>query len=671
MMTDLLSSIGPAVGNHLWQTSAFATLVWLATLLLRRNQARVRYALWLAASLKFLLPFSLLVGLGGLLPRPQREVVTMPVYSAVDSAALPFSQMPAEAAPVAVHLSRTQRFIHDLPLLLLAVWLCGAVVVLAAWCIRWRQVARTLRRAVRMEDGREADLLRRVEHAMAGRGRTRSLPAISHAPPIPLLLSRELMEPGIFGIFRPVLIWPERLSERLDDEHIAAILAHELMHVRRHDNLTAALHMAVEAAFWFHPIVWWMGRRMVEERERACDEAVVEMGSRPGIYAESLLKAVRFCVESPLPCVAGITGADLTRRVRSIMTLRLRRLSWVGKTALAVLGVAAIATPLIFGIMNAPLRAQSADQDWMKTAGGKQEFEVASVRENKTGGKSYSNFSLDNGNAYFIVNKGDTFAPSGTLFQATNQTPMRYILFAYKLGGTQELALRFKYWAGLSTNVPSWVNNTLFDIEARAPRPVTKDQMRLMMQSLLAERFKLAVHKETRQVPVFAMVLEKPGTMGPQLRVHPASDSCATTTFPESASDTGAKKGAASVSQTLPIPCGMIAHLPPSAPGLHRIGGRNVTLAMLAESLPPQTGLAVLPKPVIDRTGLGGIFDFSLEWAQPVTSSDIGPGPNTQGEESGPSFAQAMKEQLGLKLESTKGPVELLVIDHIERPSPN
>lgn len=91
-------------------------------------------------------------------------------------------------------------------------------------------------------------------------------------------LSSNLLEPGIFGIFRPVLLWPERLSERLDDEDTKAILAHELMHARRHDNLKAALHMVVEAVFWFHPLVWWMERRMIEERERACDEAVIELG---------------------------------------------------------------------------------------------------------------------------------------------------------------------------------------------------------------------------------------------------------------------------------------------------------------------------------------------------------------------------------------------------------
>jgi uncharacterized protein (TIGR03435 family) len=127
---------------------------------------------------------------------------------------------------------------------------------------------------------------------------------------------------------------------------------------------------------------------------------------------------------------------------------------------------------------------------------------------------------------------------------------------------------------------------------------------------------------------------------------------------------------AANRSQTLPIPCGIIARLPPSAPGLHRIGGRNVTLAMVAESLPARTGLATFPRPVIDRTGLRGTFDFSLEWTQAV-AGNMAVGPNAQGEEPGTSIAQAMKQRLGLKLESTRGPVELLVIDHVEQPTGN
>ena len=91
------------------------------------------------------------------------------------------------------------------------------------------------------------------------------------------------MEPGVFGIFRPVLLVPEGITDRLTPAQWKTILTHELCHVRRRDNLTAAIHMAIEAIFWFHPLVWWIGKRLIDERERACDEEVLlAAGDRTG-----------------------------------------------------------------------------------------------------------------------------------------------------------------------------------------------------------------------------------------------------------------------------------------------------------------------------------------------------------------------------------------------------
>ena len=117
-----------------------------------------------------------------------------------------------------------------------------------------------------------------------------------------------------------MLLWPDGISKYLDDAHLEAILAHEIWHVRYRDNLAAAMHMVVEAVFWFHPIVWWLGARLVEERERACDEGVLSMGSTPHVYAEGILKTCEFCVESSLACVSGVTGADLRKRIVHIMS---------------------------------------------------------------------------------------------------------------------------------------------------------------------------------------------------------------------------------------------------------------------------------------------------------------------------------------------------------------
>ena len=341
-MNSPLLSACEAMANHLWQTTVFTAAIWLAALFLRDNRARIRYSLWLAASAKFLLPFSLLIAVGSLLPRSDK-IGPPAMYSAIGLAEEPFSQL-ANAPAASVHEAPNlrERIVSDLPIGLGCIWLCGVGIVLLMWFVRWRKLAANLRGSRAAYVGREVKLLRRLEHA-TGR-----------LTPIPVQLSSELLEPGIFGILRPILLWPEQLSEHLDDEHMEAILAHELMHVRRHDNLTAALHMLVEAVFWFHPLVWWMEQRMVEERERACDEAVVELGGTPEAYAESLLKACRFCVESPLRCVSGITGSGLNKRIVSIMTMKMVDNLSAGKNVLLVtIGIVAIATPLVFGQVKA------------------------------------------------------------------------------------------------------------------------------------------------------------------------------------------------------------------------------------------------------------------------------------------------------------------------------
>jgi uncharacterized protein (TIGR03435 family) len=281
-------------------------------------------------------------------------------------------------------------------------------------------------------------------------------------------------------------------------------------------------------------------------------------------------------------------------------------------------------------------------------------FEVASVKQNRTGDETRSNFSLDSGNAYTTVGEGDAVAPQGGYFAAVNEPLMRYIVFAYRLSGTQELALRFNLFAGLKADVPAWLNRTGFDIEARAEGRPTKDQMRMMMRTLLRERFGLVAHYETRQAPVFGLVLAKPGKTGAQLRPH-AADSCA-----------GGEAAGAGFKDAMPGVCGVIAHVAPSVAGRVAFGARGVTLKLLATSLPTQTGMMTVPRPVVDRTGLDGTFDLRLEWAL-----DTGGQPEAGQEVQGPTFQEALRDQLGLKLTAEKSDVELLVIDHVERPSAN
>jgi uncharacterized protein (TIGR03435 family) len=235
---------------------------------------------------------------------------------------------------------------------------------------------------------------------------------------------------------------------------------------------------------------------------------------------------------------------------------------------------------------------------------------------------------------------------------------LTYISFAYKDGLTNSQL------EAMNSHLPKWVSTDKFDIEARAPGNPTKDQMRLMMQALLAERFQLAVHFETHEVPILAMTLVKPAKTGPGLRPHAKGPSCDEPPSPA----------------LFPPICDAMPMMIEG--GQRRGGGRNITPAMIAWRLP---SLGNLDRPVIDRTGLTGTFDFTIKWTPDSTPlgatrtiSKKGPAgnapaptPSSEPDADGPGFIQALREQLGLKLASTKGTVETLVIDHVERPSEN
>jgi hypothetical protein len=227
----------------------------------------------------------------------------------------------------------------------------------------------------------------------------------------------------------------------------------------------------------------------VEERECACDEAVVGLGTRREVYAEGLLKACRFCLESPLACVAGVTGADLSKRLVLIMRERSAyHLDRGRKLLLAIAALMSLALPIAFGLERAAqIPAQTVGEpDWQVKAGGKMAFEVASIHLSKPDAFFPPTFALSTDGSY-VENAGH--------FRAVFPLTV-YFQFAYKWMPTSEQGQE------LVASLPKWVNTDYFVIEARAPGNPTKDQMRLMMQSLLAERFHLTMHYETRPSPV-------------------------------------------------------------------------------------------------------------------------------------------------------------------------
>jgi uncharacterized protein (TIGR03435 family) len=211
---------------------------------------------------------------------------------------------------------------------------------------------------------------------------------------------------------------------------------------------------------------------------------------------------------------------------------------------------------------------------------------------------------------------------------------------------------------------PGWIDSDRFDIDARAGvdiapvPPGTIGPMQLMIQSLLADRFQLKVHRETREQPIYSLALARTdGRRGPQLR--PSGAECAPVTVP------------GGFPAPPPPPAGpRAAGAPPTCPSLAGpffISGRRMTMAQLASGLSTRVN-----RVVVDRTGLEGNFDLELSF----TPDDAQPGQplrlnGVDLDLNAPSIYTALQEQLGLKLDSQRGPVEVLVIDSVERPTEN
>lgn len=302
-----------ALLDHLWQSTAFVALAWLVARRLRANGAHVRYAVWLAASIKFLVPFAVLAAFAQQLGVDAAPAIT----SSAAYKAAHLATYPATAASPGGQASISWL------VLIAIVWAAGCAALLARWFVGWLGIVNVVR------SSRPANI----------------------AAPIPVHVSPLMSEPGVVGIFRPVLVLPAGISSRLSAAQLEAIVDHELCHVRRRDNLTAALHMLVEALFWFHPLVWWIGARLVEERERACDESVVRAGSDPLVYAEGILAVCRSRVAPMLPCVSGVSGADLKLRLEAIMQRQgFTKLNGFRKASLAVLAMAVFAVPVLVGL---------------------------------------------------------------------------------------------------------------------------------------------------------------------------------------------------------------------------------------------------------------------------------------------------------------------------------
>ena len=610
--------------NHLWQSTLVAGLAWLVTLALRRDRAGVRYAVWLAASLKFLVPFSLVMALGGRFGiRPVVRASFVLYQVMVDAGTGPVPQAAFRFSPGQPPVvSLAHRIGSLLPDLLLAAWILGAAALVIMWCVRWRRVAAIVRAAAPVTSGPVHDALRRLETA-AGLRR-----------PIALVESRASLEPGVFGILRPTLVWPSSIGAHLNTEQVEAILIHEIMHAVRRDNVAAAAHMAVEAAFWFHPMVWWLGARLVDERERACDEAVLVTGREPHAYAESILKTCQLLVESPIACVSGVTGSDLKKRIEHIMTDEIRPgLNGWKKSLLASAAAAAVAVPFVAGIVVPTVRAQQVGVLNAPPAGGPASagspaFDVTSVKPNNSGSGRISIMPGVNGG-----------------FQAENVTLGMMIRMSNQLQDNQIVG------------GPKWLFEDRFDMIGAGTAPGRDGTPMEKFRTLLVDRFKLVTHREQREQPMFSLVLaRKDGKLGDKMTVSTVD--CT----PQGPNGRG--RGPQPLALGERPKCGAMI-----GPGRLLAGGQ--TMAAFATQLSRFVGGIV-----VDKTGLTGTYDLELSYAPDGGISGFGRDlPPQQGapppavNSDAPSIFSALQEQIGLKLEAGKGTIDVLVVDSAEHPA--
>lgn len=478
--------------------------------------------------------------------------------------------------------------------LLFAAWLIGAVIFLAPVIIGLWQVRSLRRTALPWSHGNsvaatlanEVGLRRRIE----------------------VLLHESVAGPMTCGILRPAIVLPVP-AENWNEADLNRAIAHELEHVRRSDWLIHCLGRIVCAAYWFHPLVWTAWRQLTLEAERSCDDAVLSR-SEATAYAEQLVALARqLTAANKSPLLAMANRSDLAKRVNAVLDNRQRR----GRTGFFVVAfTCGIAALLIVTI--SPIQLVAAAQAKTPNESPAPSYDVTSVKINPKGDP----------------NKNITWNETPDGLRVENVTLELLIRQAYDLRSYQ------------IERAPEWADQDEFDIsakidgaEVRHLQTLTKDQAaaerRLMLQALLADRFRLAAHRETKQGTVYALVVAK---NGPKFRE-------ATPPAPP----------------RMPISMGG---------GLLTFNGAPMpTLARLISQ--------VINAPVVDHTGLAGKYEFTLKWTPdefdlPTVAQQPD---NTSSEPVGTSIFTVIQEQLGLKLESTRSPVDSLVIDHVEPPTPN
>jgi uncharacterized protein (TIGR03435 family) len=428
--------------------------------------------------------------------------------------------------------------------------------------------------------------------------------------PVRLLVSGLVHVPTVVGWLRPVVLMPVGALAGLPAEQLEAVLVHELAHIRRHDYLVNMLQSVAEAMLFYHPAVWWVSAHIRAERELCCDDAAVAVTGDAFAYASALVEWEQFR-PSRLNSMVAVNGGSLAARIGRL----LGQPRPPARSGSGVLAGAMVLVAAAYGLFG-----QTAERP---------AFQAASIKPN-TEARPFGRIIRPQ--------------PGGRL-TSQNAPLLMLIQNAYSVQAFQVVG------------GPEWVNTTGYDIEAKPEANTDRARMWLMLQTLLADRFKLALHRETRELPLYALTIGKNGFKPPA----PKEGLCISLPPDAPPPPPGSQ-----------AQCGFI-RINMSPAGLKMEGGK-VKMAELIRML-----AAAMGRPVLDRTGFTGEFDVQLSFTPDESTMglpgargprDVG-GPQLATDPDRPTLFAALQEQLGLKLVTAKGPVEVLVIDHVERPTEN
>lgn len=598
--------LGWTLVHFLWQGLAIALLYTVADrVMARRRSPNGRYLLACAALVAMLAaPITTWEFMGPPAARPDAAYRIHGVPPA------PSTTSTAGAATLPDSVRAIVPEVQPAPFLawVVVVWLAGAaalwVRLAGGWVVAARMRSMLVRRA-------PPEWQRTLQSLGAQIGLSR---------PVRLLVSALVQIPTVVGWLRPVVLVPVGSLGGLPAEYVEALLLHELAHIRRHDYLVNMLQSVAEALLFYHPAVWWVSGHIRARRELCCDDVAVSVTRDAFTYARALTQLESY---HPSHLALAATGGSLADRIA-------RLLGQSRPAARSGLGPGVVTIAILLVTAGYGLWAQS---------GAHPTFEVASVKQGASGA------GLMEGPM------GVSYKPGGRMI-ATN-APLRLLIqFAYAVHDSpHSQPLRASQVVG----GPAWIDSEGYDIEAKPEANTDQQHAWLMLQSLLADRFKLMLHRETRELPVFNLTARSSGIK------LPAAKEADCVSF---------QPGMTPRSIPGSVDCGY-APLLVTPTGL-RMTGRKLHMADLVRELAMTLG-----RPVMDKTGFTGEFDLNLNYTDdaPAKSAVAGapddPGGNRMPAEPNLSIVFSAMQQLGLKLEPAKGPVEVLIVDHAEKPTAN